>query len=336
MLGNITSCASHLEKTALAVKKLSSRLTTNTILKISQQCTSSGETWDRYIERTTNTSFTVMINIEYNAVVQLLIEKLGVPQPVLISLLFTMLISWICWRTRSTHLVMTQVWRLFFGKVAVADHEISQFIESRTKLSTFRFFSGLPVRTLIQAKHLIRWSVQHNEEISDIKACGELFDLETGNLREDSIPSRALSSIQLVASTLLACAVAFCLVGLFSDLALLQFKTTKTWFLLSDQYAKSWSGDEVITPKLCAKNIGETLKSKAFTRDEVAVICNGFGNTELHATVKETLVQQRSLFGTLGLVFTLWGWASWAAFRRGISAKAMMKRMLIVTENRSQ
>jgi hypothetical protein len=86
-------------------------------------------------------------SIEFSGLTQWLADKIDLPQPVLFVLTIGALLGWVCWRTRSTHVVITRIWRLIFGKTAMADREIGKFIENRNRLVTFRFFSGMPVRT---------------------------------------------------------------------------------------------------------------------------------------------------------------------------------------------
>lgn len=266
-------------------------------------------------------------SIEFSGLAQLLADKIGMPQPVLIALTIGLILGWICWRTRSTHVVITRIWRLVYGKTALADREIGIFIENRSRLVTFRFFSGIPVRTLPQAKRLIHWSAVHDEEIADIRACGDLFDLEACRLREERIPPRPLQLFQLILLITLAGTVVLSGYGLHTDQALLQFKESKKWFWLSDTAAAPLTGKSAVSVKDCPADTPPHSNSTSFSDDEVSVVCKALRDADTHTFIEQNVAQQRLLFGTLGAVVIACAWQCWLSFRRGYFARDMKQRI---------
>lgn len=268
-----------------------------------------------------------MISSEFKGFSQFLADFTGLPQSVLIALAFTFGIGWICWRTRSTHVVIRHIWRLVFGRAALADREIASFIETRNRLVTFRFISGLPVRTLAQAKRLLRWSKANEEELATIKACGNLFDLENCCLREGQI----LSQWQQVLLVLFACvfgfAVAFFALGSLTDRAVLQFKESKTWFLLSTEAAVSFPETGRITKKACADSIGNPMASQPFSAVEATIICKALSDINIKNDIEQIVMQQRFAFGIVCVFLVFCAWTCWATFRCSYFASGIKQRL---------
>lgn len=266
-------------------------------------------------------------SVEFSAVAQLIADKLGLPLPVVIALTIAGMLGWVCWRTRSTHVLISRIWRLIYGKTAMADREIGKFIENRNRLVTFRFFSGLPVRTLPQAKRLIQWSTVNNEEIADIRACGDLFDLEACRLNVERIPGRFARFAMWLAALVLTVMVVLSAAGGLTDRALLQFKESKKWFLISEQSATPWAGSGVLTKKDCIEATGTQPVTTSFASDEATVICKALRDADMPAFIKQTVAQQRLLFSITGMFLFYWAWVFWAEFRRGNFANNMKRRI---------
>jgi len=266
-------------------------------------------------------------SIEFSGLTQWLADKIGLPQPVLFALTIGALLGWICWRTRSTHVVITRIWRLIFGKTAMADREIGKFIENRNRLVTFRFFSGMPVRTLAQAKRLLHWSAAHDEEIADIRACGDLFDLEACRLREERIPGRPLQVFQVLLLAGLAGVVILAGYGLRMDQALLQFKESQKWFWLSDTNAVPLGGEGLVSKKACLDDALPPPNRTSFSDDEVSIICKAFRDSDTPAFVEKTVAQMRALLAPIGVVLLYWAWQCWLLFRCGIFARNIQQRI---------
>jgi hypothetical protein len=65
---------------------------------------------DLPITETPSTHFWIMnTSIEFSGLTQWLADKIGLPQPVLFALTIGALLGWVCWRTRSTHIVITRI-----------------------------------------------------------------------------------------------------------------------------------------------------------------------------------------------------------------------------------
>ncbi len=49
-----------------------------------------------------------MVSTEFNVLVQFLADRYDLPQQLLIAAAFAIGIGWVCWRTRSTHIVIAR------------------------------------------------------------------------------------------------------------------------------------------------------------------------------------------------------------------------------------
>ena len=269
-----------------------------------------------------------MISEEFYGFVQYLSHVSGLPQPVLVVMAFVAGIGWICWRTRSSHIVLTRIWRIAFGPAMQTDDEIAQFIEERNRLVTFRFHSGLPVRTLTQAKRLIQWSRDNDEEVGTIRACGELFDLEACYPRSERVPKPWQQLVVGAITLAFLIAAVSAGIGAWTDRAMLQFKESKTWFFLSNESAVSFSGNARLTRKQCADlSIDNHVPMPPFSPEEVLALCKAFDSSDIGDDVRRYVSQQRFGFGLLGVLLALGTWSCGLVFFRNECAMGLKRRL---------
>lgn len=265
---------------------------------------------------------------QVDGLIQYLSFLSGAPRMLVIAFVLAAIILWIYWRTRSLHILLARAWQIICGKLITADAKVAEFLLDRHDLMTFRFLSGLPVRTLPKAKQLIEWSRKNDEEIGSIKACGDLFDVEECRIKEDKIPgSWALIAVTFVAILCFYGAVATG-VGIWSDRALLQFKESKTWFFLTNDSAQPFSEDVRLKKTHCQESSqNEKIKMPSFTLEEVRLLCNFFVDKEIDEYVQRNVKQQRFLFGLIGIIFSFVTWTCAALLLRVSNAKAMKTRL---------
>jgi hypothetical protein len=253
-------------------------------------------------------------------------EWLVVPTPVLGALIVVALLAWLCWRARSTHPLLMRAWRLLMGRCGTADREVGKLIEARDRLIRFRFFFGLPVRTLAQAKRVGRWACQQDEDLSSVAACGNLFDLEACRLREDALPTRATQGGRAFFVAVFAVSVAALLVATATDRALLQFEHSGVWFSLSADSAVALRGDVRLDAAQCVDS-DPALKLTTFSDSERTSLCKAFGSASTAAFVKATVSQQRFAFAPLAASLTVFGLSAWTSLRRGVAGREMQRRL---------
>lgn len=220
---------------------------------------------------------------------------------------------------------MTTIWRMLFGKKNIEVPEISKFVEARDHLVTFRFLSGIPARTIAQAKNLLQWSSIHDEDLSDIKGCGIYFDIENCRLREEKIPGTASHIGSLLIAVLAAILFLISSFGTVLDRAILQFKDSKTWLTLSATTAVPLSGKGHVTLETCTRPVESSFTS--FSKEETAYICKKLNDPELRGYVKQMVFEQRVFAVTWAFCFGIGTLMFWSAFRQIESAKNMKKRL---------
>ena len=253
-------------------------------------------------------------------------EWLAVPVPVIAIALFSAIFGWLCWRSGSAHPVLTRLWRVVMGRTALSDRDIGRLVESRDRLIRFRFIFGVRARTLAQAKRVGKWSEQNDEELSDIKACGELFDLEACELKEQDIPSSYALIAKAVCIAAMVLVVLATLLGTWPNKALLQFTDSRVWFWLSPTGATTFNGKPLLSSQACG-NRPDQVPIHRLTTLEVQALCEAFRKPGNEAFVRETVSQQRLAFGWIGGTFSWLAFLTWASLRVGAAARAMRVRL---------
>lgn len=249
---------------------------------------------------------------------------LSIPIPVVGAALIGVLFAWACWRARSAYPVLKFAWKLVMGRAVAKDPEITELINVYEDLIRFRFLFGLPARTLDHAKALRDWASRHGEGLEQIKACGNYFDLESCALILKKVPGRGLQVLMLILIAALTFGFILGIAGSATDKAVLQFKQSGTWFLLSPTAARRFNGQQW-SDSLC--NSGITPKDAPFSVAERAELCKAFGTRATASYVRETVLQQRWSFGVLTamLIFFLINLLS--TFRQAVAASDMHERL---------
>lgn len=234
------------------------------------------------------------------------------------------------WRMRSTHFFLLRTWRMMFGQRFGADREVDELLQAREGLIKFRFFFGLPVRTLDQAKQVGAWAKANGEELGDVRACGNLFDLETCDLKRDAIPSMGMQVLKLVSMCLLVAIMASTALMAVRSAALLQFKASGTWFWLDGSSAQTvapWRSGR-IDRQACSATAALASSQDGFSDSERTSLCGFFADPELDAFVQATVKRQRAMLAFI-LAYLMWPAVYlWNSVRRGAAARRMQQRLL--------
>jgi hypothetical protein len=254
-------------------------------------------------------------------------DLLGTSAPLVGLSIIMALVGFACWRTRSIHLVITRIWRLIHGRKTLSDREIDRFIREREHLIQFRFYTGLKTRTLAQAKRLIAWSKKHGEELGDVAACGELFDLEACRLRVEKIPSIRWKTVMLVNVCLCSGVIAASVIASLSDGGLLRMRESGVHFTLSAGRARGLFGAGTTTPEDCSAGPRAAAQSMGITEAEAAAICDLFQRSDLSTFIAATVHQQRVAFAFLAVIGLALGTAGFRTLRSALVATSMGERL---------
>lgn len=217
-----------------------------------------------------------------------------------------MVIGWIAFRTRSWHLVRYRLWLFAQGKKAtIKDKQIQAFIDDESDLASFRLFL-MDAENIYEARDLMNWATASQVQLNEVRACGSYF-IRSRKTLVDKLPSRRFGRGFFVVGTwILGAAFAAVLTAAASSAAILRFKQSGQWFLLSNSTAKVLfhSDATALREAQCVHSATVDVKTY-FNADDAASICKFFQDKTLASYVDSSVESQRWAFGTLaaGLLF---------------------------------
>lgn len=262
-------------------------------------------------------------------IVTVLGNSVGLSGPISVAIATGLFVGWICWRSKSSHLILIRLWRLAYGRQGIKDRELLKFIRTRDRLIFLRMH-GVPARTLCAGKKLLAWAEKHDEEMADINACGPLFDREACALRVAAIPAtwwRFLASIGCMA---LAMGLMFSGALTATDRAILQFKDSGTWFSLAPDRAAPLRHQGTVTTQACVLPAGQTPPANdVFSTREVADLCILLRSPTRNIYIEDIVRAQRWSSGFLTLILLFMALNLFIFLRRAQFASKMQDRMAI-------
>ena len=235
----------------------------------------------------------------------------------------------VLWATRSLHPLRRRIWQLVMGRAVTPSAEITSLIEARNELTRFRYFFGIRVRTAQRGVELARWAKDNDEEPSDIRACGRLFDLEKPDLRRDKVPSGACATGQAIVA--LCAMLTFTLpwsLSAFGSHVLVEYKRTGEPFWISSEAAHSLWGFHVISANECVD--GVTRGSWGDSRFQTE-ICESLKNPETKKRLQPEIALQRVTLLAITIavapaLYSLFVWSSSAFAARRMNARLELTR----------
>lgn len=251
---------------------------------------------------------------------------LGILAPVFVLLGFV----WVWARTQSRHVPMYRLWRLLHGSQPINDPEVSSFIEEQTSLMSFRFLTGVQVKTLAGAHQLIQWAKLHDVEIQAIDWCGNYFDPDLRQVRTDKLPSAWLQNLKVSLTFLVLLTTAGMSMGIATNDALLKLKATNHWFLLNAEKAKVvWPFHaEPLKKSDCQAKSNDIALRTSFSELEVSTLCTLLMAPATPDSIQEIVFTQRLAFAFGAIVFAVLTWILYWECMKRVAAKALQKRNL--------
>lgn len=237
---------------------------------------------------------------------------------------------WMWKRTESIHVLLHRIWRLLHGRQPITDPEINAYIEEQTSLMSFRFLTGVQVKTLASARQLIKWSQFHEVEIKTIARCGDYFDPDLRAIRVHKLPSPSLQKMKILLLVLISFTGLMASMGIVTNDALLQFKATNHWFFMKSAEASViWPVNaESLKKSDCRAEVHDNAHRTSFSESEVQLICTMFTSPEKQDYIQIALTTQRLAFAYVLFVFTLLAWLSFWDCMKSVMAKDLLKRRL--------
>ena len=218
---------------------------------------------------------------------------------------------WIVWRTQSGHALRYRAWRLLHGRTEITDPDIKRFVEERNELMTFRFLSGVQVRTAQNCRTLARWMREHNEEVRTIRFAGPYFDVEQLRVKTEALPSLARLLVTFVGSVLLFAAATYVTSLASRDHTFLKVNSTGTWFAVQSKgFAPATlagkAGAPVVKLEDCKSEPNANLNAPALDARNVGVLCALLRDPAAEQYLSKNLAEQRAVFGVFAVVLGWW------------------------------
>jgi hypothetical protein len=238
-------------------------------------------------------------------------------------LLIAAIIGFVCYRTRSLLPITLGIWRVVMRRAPGPDRTLQEALNQRISLIWFLFFFRIPVRTIGQAKAVIRWCRLNDEEPSSIAACTpEFFDIETCEFLKEKIPSfKWILGRFFIALASLLLAILIVVFGLVPR-AVVKFNESGQWMTLSKTAAYSLDGRFALDANGC-KSLGGNGRA-GLNASESEVVCGYISSGALAAYVETTVAQQRwtssvlavpLMFASLHILRWFWSAANAADIR---------------------
>lgn len=252
----------------------------------------------------------------------------------LLTILFIIFIFILIWkRTKSTHSIMSKIWRIFNGKNLSSDSEINKILDTRTALMQFRFTTGIPIRLRTQIEPLILWGKKNEEDLDDIARCGHFFDLEKPELRKIPKSTRIVGGVfTLFILCICTYVTMFSIFMASTDRALLKIIASDNLVLLGKDSAKkiSFFGAESFTSlskKNCSTSIDELTKSTKLTKDDIVLICNSINKETELEIVENSVKLQKIVFTPVSLFLCILMASLYGLLSNIASSKSMEDRL---------
>ena len=240
---------------------------------------------------------------------------------------------WIIWSTQSVHTLRFRAWRLLHGKTEIHDPDIKRFIDERNALMTFRFLSGLKVRTVESARAFARWLHEHNEDVRAVRSAGPYFDPETLQVKTDALPHRWTKRFFFLGSFMLFLAGIYFGSMVRHDHALLRIISTDTWFgVTSDGFAlTNWVGDAqnpMVTIKDCqaGKDKADTLAKVGL--ENAKVLCELITHPEGAAYLAKSVKDQKGAMFSLAWILAIMCYCLFRKLPQAEAASALNMRLM--------
>ena len=218
------------------------------------------------------------------------------------TLIFVLLLLFVCWRSGSSHVFLLKTWLIVLGKTTIDSKVIAQFASRELDLTHFRHLSGIRVATLKDAESLCRWAGERNIGLRLIRKAGRFFDVEQPgpapallNARRWHVQGR--KGLVL----LIAMIMVLFLIPAEYPRAFIKVVSTEKHFTVDQHYASPVFTNE----KFYFKDCGKEAKPGFIDATSLKVLCDMSTRTEFEKDVKETVFEQQLLSWLAFIYFVL-------------------------------
>lgn len=230
--------------------------------------------------------------------------------------LFLLAVVLILGRTRSTYVLAYRLWRWATDRQEVKDPGIQKFLEDQHSLMSFRFVTELQARSLKQANALIDQIARLELDVCEVRAASPYLAIDGAKIVTKRLPARrSITVIKAMIIILLTLASISFTGSVLLDAALVQFKASRTWFLLSKQDAIG------MHPSQSQFTLGQCKQKpvpspNAFTAEERRVLCEAWRDPDGTRQIQDIVSEQRLSLGIVTSALLLFAWHLFGAYRQ--------------------
>lgn len=253
--------------------------------------------------------------------------------------IFLFLSGFVWLRTKSTHTLMSRLWRFSHGKAECTDIEIKKILDNRSALMQFRFTTGIPIRLHSQIQPLIQWANKNHEDIEDIAKCGIFFDLEKPDLKRKTKIEKAFTFLFLPTLCFaLFILLTFSTATALTDKALVRIKDSGNWILINKETAKRIDLFYLITYAPIKKEDCDNIDKKgeerfSITTNDMNIICTTTkeNNKKDIDFINQTVKEQRIFFPVFAIFFLIFTLITIKLILKFLKSLAMEDRLRKMT-----
>lgn len=242
---------------------------------------------------------------------------------ILASLVPILIIIFSIIRTKSFHIPMMLFWQILNRKNTLQDKHLNDFLGDRNSVMKFRTITGIPVRTKNEMQELIEWSNKNNEDIDDIKRCGNLFNIrKPGEIKSIKKWHYAALLTGLIISGM---TIGLIFGAITIEKSLFKTKKSQTWFFMTKQKSITdfWSNYE-ITETSC-KNPSQIQSN--FSKEDISIFCQTLSIPDYSKITSSALTEQRLLLAILEIYAIFLASPIIIRMRQRLHAESMIKRL---------
>ncbi|GGY86906.1 DUF6216 family protein [Pseudoduganella plicata] len=247
---------------------------------------------------------------------------------VVFVLLLAVAVAMLIWsRTGSTHMLMSRLWRITFGKADCPEASIRKILDAETAVCQFQVHTNIRARTVAHVEKISKWGLLYDVPLQWIGAAKEYFDLDLPGLNSrKNIPDPWVVKLSKLALWLAAPVAVGCTALTVYDKGIFVFKSTGRWFTLDDRRASPVAVGEGFALSHCTEDRKKLARISGFSDAEIAGLCNADG-FERQSAVNAALFVQRGYFGLLLPFAAYISFDLWRFRRRATAAIAIRKRL---------
>lgn len=231
-------------------------------------------------------------------------------------------------RTGSSHMLMSRLWRIAFGKADCPEASIRKILDSETAVCQFQVHTNIRARTVTHVRKISNWGQFHDVPLQWIGAAKEYFDLDIPGLNSRKrIPELWEVKLSKLALYLVLPITLSCGVLTVYDKGIFVFKSNGKWFTLDDSRASPLLMGKGFALSDCVADRKTIGPESGFSKAEIKGLCDGADPDERVAAISAALFVQRGYFGLLLPFVVHFCLELWRFQRKATAAIAIRRRL---------